>query len=148
APQVYISPEHKASLEQFQASLKAGTARNEVDALSSVLEQRRAKIVEEFRQCRVRKDKEAGLSVLVRVIKTLPQGTSQEPRDIDRAEDRLRKLLRSEDQTGTAGNYDEFTGNLVDALGSLLKQRDALVLQDLAERLPTTNVHYHPDDPK
>jgi ABC-type transport system involved in cytochrome c biogenesis permease subunit len=139
APQMYVSPEHRRALEEFQASVKAGDAERAVAGLEDVLKERRTKTLQEIRA--ELRSGETGkiLKLFMQIRSVFPHAIQEIKADVQR----LIGLLDDEAAKDNPAKMDEISR----LLDGLMSKRDAQLVKDLRERLPARK-GYDPDDPK
>lgn len=133
-PQLYLSAEHVAALEEFQKQLKAGRVDPAIDELAGVLRERREARVREFEGLAGgRGDAARMMEIFEEVIKT-PE---------DRA--RVMKLVHEGKQTDRQGRGASIAGEL----RAILEERDAKLVGELRQRArAAVRAGYRSDDPE
>jgi ABC-type transport system involved in cytochrome c biogenesis permease subunit len=129
-PQLYINPERRKVLEEFQSQVKAGTAQKSLDELAGILRQRSEKTVQEFEKAHKEGDSFTQLQVL--------GGIARQREDL-----RKRIAALVEEEKGGKVRIDD---KAVSELKTILTERDADVIAELKRRLPPPGSKYHPDD--
>ena len=143
APHLYISPEHQEALAQFQKNVAAGNGAQDVEALETVLKERRGQTVQQFLEFRSKGKQEESKRVLAEALQTLPRSDIPgQPGEFGESIEKIVGLLGEEEK-----EKKNLTQEIADEIGSVLSRRDRKVLEELQERLPK-KAGYHPEDPK
>ncbi len=130
-PQLYINPERRKTLEQFQEAVKAGTAQKTLDELAGILRERTARRVAEFeRGLRTNDPNAPQLETLL---------TTEKDRQEFNA--RLMPLIH-----GGEKDPAKIHEAAVSAMRGLLARHDEDVIADLRVRIPPPGTPYHPAD--
>jgi ABC-type transport system involved in cytochrome c biogenesis permease subunit len=131
-PQLYIKPEIKAALEEFQKQVKEGKGNEAVDALAAELKHRQEQTVQAFRD----RHKQERISLKEFIYD--PAFSELGQADLHR----LYMLVKDQDKETIAVNA------LATELNKILDRRDQEAVEDLRRRIPRNTVKYHPDDPE
>jgi ABC-type transport system involved in cytochrome c biogenesis permease subunit len=130
-PQLYVKPEHRKALEQFQEQIKAGTADRAIDQLEKDLQARRHKWDKMLEKARSLEDFHRFMLLV---------NTREERK-------RLGKLLRELQDFG--GKNEERNDRIIAELKEILSERDRKVIDDLRRRAhQAARGKYHPEDQK
>lgn len=170
-PQLYIKPEQKEALKEFQNRVRAGKGKEIIAELEPVLDARRDAFIEEYMNLLAKDDRINATKMLSELILTWPlnpSATTKEgglSRDQQRLKQHLTKITTSDDPNMVTAidKYVQrpessllaailFNGknsgeDLRQAISALISERDSSLLRDLSSRLPEPN-KYVAEDPK
>ncbi len=148
APQLYVSPEHRKALHEFQAEVKSGDTSRSLGELRAALDERACKTRDRYLALARAGKKDEAVKVLQEVLAAVP-GTKLDEQhgfrfapEFEGAVDNIRALIRAEVKDGA--NKTEEVGRELDALAAKV---NAKLVADVKERLPAKK-GYDPEDPK
>jgi ABC-type transport system involved in cytochrome c biogenesis permease subunit len=129
-PQLYIKPEIKTALDEFQKEVKEGKGNETVEALAAELKRRQEQTVQAFRD----RHKQERISIKDFVYD--PAFSELGQADLHR----LYMLVKEKESIAVSA--------LAAELKASLDRRDQETVEDLHRRIPRNTVKYHPDDPE
>ncbi len=137
-PQLYIKPDQRAVLKEFQEDIKAKKASRAINELEKELAARREKKDRQLDELRKSQNREG----LITALQTIPQSSEESQR--------IRNLAHQRpDRAEGEASRDQFVDKLIAELKAILAERDQKVVDDLRRRAKHAEQgKYHPEDPQ